>query len=375
MPTLDEINGVAVRTPIRMNLDAYAQALNKIDQRDLQARQITSQINAGLSDLYSKLNVADHPWLQSYIDDINKQIDDAASYGNYANALNTAVDLAGKASNNPELYARIKANEDYQNQLKEIQARADSGQISQITRDRWIAQNPYEFDETTQKLKQYDTPISNINFDKIFSNLNALTLSQTTKRDITEYVDEDGNLTNEFLLDYSNVITTQEYSQIRTRKALQDNFNTLIQNNPDAYAALMQDYNDVQWKINQLDNQILKTSDAAKKEQLRSYRNELYNSITKNGQYMSAAEYLESRSKSVIDNLVINNKQTDISLKSSKSSSTNNNGKQLTPEEINEGLGLNASGKSKTGTMTVSGNTEDNGQSDLNACSNIANNL
>lgn len=374
MPTLDEINGVAVRTPIRMNLDAYAQALNKIDQRDLQARQITSQINVGLSDLYSKLNVADHPWLQSYIDDINKQIDDAASYGNYANALNTAVDLAGKVASNPELHARIKANEDYQNQLKEIQARADSGQISQITRDRWIDQNPYEFDETTQELKQYDTPISNINFDKIFSNLNALTLSQTTKRDITEYVDENGNLTNEFLSDYSNVITTQEYSQIRTRKALQDNFNTLIQNNPDAYAALMQDYNDVQWKINQLDNQILKTPDAAKKEQLQSYRNELYNSITKNGQYMSATEYLESRSKSVIDNLVINNKQTDISLKSGKSSSTNNKGKQLTPEELDQQLGLDASGKSKTGTMTVSGNTEDNGQSDLNACSNIAKN-
>ena len=44
MPTLDEINGVAVRTPIRMNLDAYAQALNKIDQRDLAAREEVSKI-------------------------------------------------------------------------------------------------------------------------------------------------------------------------------------------------------------------------------------------------------------------------------------------------------------------------------------------
>lgn len=374
MPTLDEINGVSVRTPIRMNLDAFAQALNKIDQRDLAAREEVSKINAGLANIKANLNPADYEWFDEFTNNINNQINQEASFGSLANALNKAKELAGTYAQDSGLLARIKANQDYQNQLKEIQARADSGQISQITRDRWIDQNRYEFDETTQKLKQYDTPISNINFDKIFSNLNALTLSQTTKRDITEYVDEDGNLTNEFLSDYSNVITTQEYSQIRTRKALQDNFNTLIQNNPDAYVALMQDYNDVQWKINQLDEQILKTSDAAKKEQLQSYRNELYNSITKNGQYMSAAEYLESRSKSVINNLVINNKQTDISIKSGKSSSTNNKGKQLTPEELDQQLGLDASGKSKTGTMTINGNTEDNGQGDLNACSNIAKN-
>lgn len=372
MPTLDEINGVAVRTPIRMNLDAYAQALNKIDQRDLQARQITSQINAGLSDLYSKLNVADHPWLQSYINDINKQITDAASYGNYANALNIAIDLAGKVANNPELYARIKANQDYETKRKEIEARANSGDISQITRDRWLSENPYQFDETTQRLKEYNTPIGSVDFTKLFSVVNALTLAQTTQRDINEYVDENGNLTNEFLTDYSNIITTQEYSQIRTRQALQNNFDTLVKNYPDAYLALMQDYNDTKWQVKQLDEKINSTSDENEKQKLISFRNQLLKNITKNGQYMSASEYLESRSKSVLDNLVINDIKNNISIKSSKKST--NGGSSSGDVDLDQELDLNASGQIQSGSVTtVRSDITDNGQNNLIIAEGIIN--
>lgn len=372
MPTLDEINGVAVRTPIRMNLDAYAQALNKIDQRDIQARQITSQINAGLSDLYSKLNVADHPWLQSYIDDINKQINDAASYGNYANALNTAMDLAGKAANNPELYARIKANQDYETKRKEIEARANSGDISQVTRDRWLSENPYQFDETAQRLKEYDTPIGSVDFTKLFSSVNALTLAQTTQRDINEYVDENGNLTNEFLSDYSNIITNQEYSQIRTRQALQNNFDTLVKNNPDAYLALMQDYNDTKWQVKQLDEKINNTSDENEKQKLISFRNQLVKNITKNGQYMSASEYLESRSKSVLDNLVINDIKNNISVKSGKKST--NGSSSSANVNLDEELDLNASGQVQSGSVTtVRSDITDNGQNNLMIAEGIIN--
>lgn len=372
MPTLDEINGVAVRTPIRMNLDAYAQALNKIDQRDSQARQITSQINAGLSDLYSKLNVADHPWLQSYIDDINKQINDAASYGNYANALNIAIDLAGKVANNPELYARIKANQDYETKRNEIIARADRGDISQLTRDRWLSENPYQFDETTQRLKEYNTPISSVDFTKLFNTVNALTLAQTTQRDINEYVDENGNLTNEFLTDYSNIITTQEYSQIRTRQALQNNFDTLVKNYPDAYLALMQDYNDIKWQVKQLDQKINNTFDENEKQKLISFRNQLVKSITKNGQYMSASEYLESRSKSVLDNLVINDIKNNISVKSGKKPT---NGSSSSGDiDLDQELDLNASGQIQSGSVTtVRSDITDNGQNNLIIAEGIIN--
>lgn len=313
MPTLDEINGVSVRTPIRMNLDAYAQALNKIDQRDLQARQITSQINAGLSDLYSKLNVADHPWLQSYIDDINKQIDDAASYGSYANALNTAVDLAGKVASNPELHARMKANQDYETMVKEIQARADAGHISPLTRDRFLSQNPYEFNTETQSLKQYDTPVNNLDMTGLFTKTNAFALSKSLGTDYVKYFDKDGNLTDDFTKDFSGV-AYQKYvdRQMRDKESLQEVFDTLLANDNTAYKALYQDYYDTIYELEQYDKKIEETNDPAEKQRLELFKEQAKKKIYYNNQVMTPEQYLFSRSQGVLNNLVVNDSKTQI---------------------------------------------------------------
>lgn len=372
MPSIDEIYGVSVRTPIRMNLDAFAQALNKIDQRDLAAREEVSKINAGLANIKANLNPADYEWFDEFTNNINNQINQEASFGSLANALNKAKELAGIYAQDSGLLARIKANQDYETKRKEIEARANSGDISQVTRDRWLSENPYKFDETTQRLKEYDTPIGSVDFTKLFSNVNALTLAQTTQRDINEYVDENGNLTNEFLSDYSNIITTQEYSQIRTRQALQNNFDTLVKNNPDAYLALMQDYNDTKWQVKQLDEKINNTSNENEKQKLISFRNQLVKNITKNGQYMSASEYLESRSKSVLDNLVINDIKNNISVKSSKKST--NSGNSSANVNLDEELDLNASGQVQSGSVTtVRSDITDNGQNNLMIAEGIIN--
>lgn len=369
MPTLDEINGVAVRTPIRMNLDAFAQALNKIDQRDLAAREQMSKINAGLANIKSQLNVADYGWFDDFTNNINDQIKQEASFGNYSNALNKAVELAGTYAQDSGLLARIKANQDYDTLVKEVQARADSGKINQITRDRWIAENPYKFDVLNNKLKTYNAPVDQENFDRIFSNLQALTLSQITRNDITKYVDNEGNLTNEFLTDYSDIININESSEIRTRKALQDNFNTLVKDNPNVKVSLMQDYQDLVWKIKELDKQIEYTTDINEKQLLEDYRNSLKKDITKNSQIMSFEEYFNSRSKSVIDNLVIDNRNTKIDMKSGKTPKTNDNDKL----DLDKDLDLNSSGEVDSGTLNAKKDSfSDNGQNDLNAMSNIA---
>ena len=306
MPTLDEINGVAVRTPIRMNLDAYAQALNKIDQRDLQARQVKSQIEAGLSDLYAKLNEADYPYLQNYIDSINQKISDAASYGNYANALNTAVSLAGSVLNNPELNARIKANQDYQTEVKRVRSLADNGRISTTTADRWIEENPYKFDEQKNRLVDYRSPVHDVNMDNAFNYLNAITLATTTQKPVYEYLDVNGKTTDAF----NSAITKYNVQKttIRTGDQLYNNFAAYLANHKDIYASLKQDFDDIEWEITKLEEKY----ETANPEEQKLIRAEINarKSMTRDpnnpDNKLDIVQYLKKRSDSFIKNLRIN---------------------------------------------------------------------
>lgn len=331
MPTLDEIYGVPVRTPIRMNLDAYAQALNKIDQRDLQAREIKSKIEAGLSDLYGKLNVADHPYLQNYINNINKQINDAASYGNYANALNTAMDLAGKAANDPELYARMKANQDYETEIKRVRSLADNGRISTTTVDRWIEENPYKFDEQKNRLADYRSPVHDVNMDNAFNYLNAITLATTTQRPVYEYLDAEGKPTDAF----NSAITKYNVKKdtIRTGDQLYNNFAAYLANHKDVYASLQQDFDDIEWEISKLEEKyetasleeqrLIKAEIDARKKMTRDSNN-LDNKL-------DIIQYLGKRSDSFINNLRINDviESEKVSTQSQSSEELNNQGQEV----------------------------------------------
>lgn len=335
MPTLDEINGVAVRTPIRMNLDAYSQALNKIDQRDLQARQIKSQIDATLGAL--PVNVADEPWLQDYIANIDKQLSDAASFGNYSNALNLAMELAGKAANDPELKARIQANKDYETKRNEIIARADRGDISQLTKERWLATNNYEFDTTTNQLKLYEEPVSSVDYGKLFNQVNALALAKTTQNNMYSYLDADGNLLDNFKDAYATLNITTKRQQ-RSRQDLQNVFNAVRKNNKDAILSLTQDLYDLDWKVKQYDEKIENTADPIERQMLEKERDEIKKDIYKNGVRMSPAEYLEARSSAVLDNLVIDDSTTNKGMQIQKPVTTG--GGQLTDDQLDLEFGI-----------------------------------
>lgn len=313
MPTLEEIYGVPVRTPLKRDFTAINQlaALNR--QENMQARELTSKINAGLAQYKAQLNEADYNWFDNKVDEINNEIAKEASFGNYANALNKAMELAGTYANDSGLLARIKANQEYETLSKEIKARADQGSISTLTRDRWLSENPYQFDETTQSLKSYDTPVNSINMDNIFTKVNAFTLAKTLGEDIVKYFDKDGNLTEDFSKDITSV-GYQRFRQsvIRDKESLQEVFNTLLANDNTAYRALMQDYYDTIYELNQYDERINNTSDPIEKRRLQSFRDEVAKKITINGQEMSAPQYLFSRSEGVLNNLVRNDVSTQI---------------------------------------------------------------
>ena len=341
MPTLDEIYGVPVRTPIRMNLDAYAQALNKIDQRDLAAREQMSKINAGLANIKAQLNVADYDWFDNYTNSIISQINQEASYGSYANALNKAVELGGTYAQDSGLLARIKANQDWETKKKEIQARADSRDISQTTAQRWLAQNNYSFDENTQKLKQYKDPVSTVDYTKMYNLVNALALSKTTQEDRAAYLDKEGNITNDFTKAVGT-LNHQQRTQFRSRKSLEDVFKSVMKSYGDAYSSLVQDLEDKKWQLEEYDKQINNAVTEQEKNDLILKRDFIKSEITNsNGIIMTPKEYLAARSDAVLDNLRINDVIINNSLTNPKNGS--GSGGSMTDNEIGKVLGVDNS--------------------------------
>lgn len=103
---------VPQRIPVRSNLEALSQALNKIDERSDKAIQQKSAITNAIGQL--KLNAAEDKWKYDYAKRIEQKINDAAQYGDYSRALDVATELAGSATSSPEVIGRIRANEAYE---------------------------------------------------------------------------------------------------------------------------------------------------------------------------------------------------------------------------------------------------------------------
>ena len=133
---------VPQRIPVRSNLDALSQALNKIDERSDKAIQQKSAITNAIGQL--KLNAAEDKWKYDYAKRIEQKINDAAQYGDYSRALDVATELAGSATSSPEVMGRIRANEQYEKKKQEVE---NDSTISKLTKKAWNIDNKYHYED------------------------------------------------------------------------------------------------------------------------------------------------------------------------------------------------------------------------------------
>lgn len=141
-------NGITIggyvpqRVPVRSNLEALSQALNKIDERSDKAIQQKSAITNAIGQL--KLNAAEDKWKYDYAKRIEQKINDAAQYGDYSRALDVATELAGSATSSPEVMGRIRANEQYEKKKQEVE---NDSTISKLTKKAWNIDNKYHYED------------------------------------------------------------------------------------------------------------------------------------------------------------------------------------------------------------------------------------
>lgn len=132
-----------VYAPKEFDVTPLQKSLATLDERKERTDQQRAAIKSALGKV--KLNAAEDKWKNDYVNDIMSKIDNAAQFGDYSAALETATDLAGSALSDPALMGRIRANEQYEEEIKRQKARVDRGDISQNTYAWWLKNNPYKY--------------------------------------------------------------------------------------------------------------------------------------------------------------------------------------------------------------------------------------
>lgn len=306
---------VPQRVPVRSNLEALSQALNKIDERSDKAIQQKSAITNAIGQL--KLNAAEDKWKYDYAKRIEQKINDAAQYGDYSRALDVATELAGSATSSPEVIGRIRANEAYEKKKGEVESLANSGVISGLTKERWLAQNKYTYEDIRDEngnivggtdWKAGWDPVKKVDMSRLVTLAGQLAApvkratSSTSQRSVSDEqgIGNGGTSTPKGLQSVKTGYSTSSGSSYQretlTKQKIDEVYNKLFALDGDNMNALIQQYDDIKWKVNQLKDELSTTTDPEKRKSLQDsinvFSDDIYDS---NGQLLKVKEYMLSK--------------------------------------------------------------------------------
>lgn len=318
---------VPQRVPVRSNLEALSQALNKIDERSDKAIQQKSAITNAIGQL--KLNAAEDKWKYDYAKRIEQKINDAAQYGDYSRALDVATELAGSSTSSPEVIGRIRANEAYEKKKGEVESLANSGVISGLTKERWLAQNKYAYEDIRDEngnivggtdWKAGWNPVKKVDMSRLVTLAGQLAApvkratSSTSQRSVSDEqgIGNGGTSAPEGLRSVKTGYSTSSGSSFQretlTKQKIDEVYNKLFALDPDNMNALIQQFDDVQWKVNQLKDELSTTTDPEKRKTLQNsidaFGNDIYDA---NGQPLKVKEYMLSKIGVITKNMAYDN--------------------------------------------------------------------
>lgn len=318
---------VPQRVPVRSNLEALSQALNKIDERSDKAIQQKSAITNAIGQL--KLNAAEDKWKYDYAKRIEQKINDAAQYGDYSRALDVVIELAGSATSSPEVIGRIRANEAYEKKKGEVESLANSGVISGLTKERWLAQNKYAYEDIRDEngnivggtdWKAGWDPVKKVDMSRLVTLAGQLAApvkratSSSSQRSVSDEqgIGNGGTSTPKGLRSVKTGYSTSSGSSFQretlTKEKIDEVYNQLFALDQDNMNALIQQFDDVQWKVNQLKEKLNASTDPKETKTIQNsidgFSNDIYDA---NGQPLTVKEYMLSKIGIITKNMAYDN--------------------------------------------------------------------
>lgn len=309
-------------------LQNYVQARNQMWEDTIKQK---SAIDVALGNL--KLNAAEDKWKYDYGRRIQKKIDEAAQFGDYSRALDTAVLEAGKAVSSPEVMGRIRANEAYEKKKQEVESLANAGTIGGITKERWLAQNKYSYTDTYDnegnivggsEWKAGWEPVKKVDMSRLVTLAGQLaspvkrasssssTVKESDEQGIGSQVSQSGDLGNGQMRSVKTGFERSSGSSYQretlTKEKIDEVYNQLFALDPDNMNALMQDYDDYEWKAKQLKAEADITTDPEKKNRLQSSYKAFFNEThDDNGNPLKVKEYMLNKIGLITKNMAYDN--------------------------------------------------------------------
>lgn len=309
-------------------LQNYVQARNQMWDDTIKQK---SAIDVALGNL--KLNAAEDKWKYDYGRKIQKKIDEAAQFGDYSRALDTAVLEAGKAVSSPEVMGRIRANEAYEKKKQEVESLANAGTIGGITKERWLAQNKYSYTDTYDnegnivggsEWKAGWEPVKKVDMSRLVTLAGQLaspvkratssssTVKESDEQGIGSQVSQTGDSANGQMRSVKTGFERSSGSSYQretlTKEKINEVYNQLFALDPDNMNALMQDYDDYEWKAKQLKAEADITTDPEKKNRLQSSYKAFFNEThDANGNPLKVKEYMLNKIGLITKNMAYDN--------------------------------------------------------------------
>lgn len=313
-------------------LQNYVQARNQMWEDAIKQK---SAIDVALGNL--KLNAAEDKWKYDYGRRIQKKIDDAAKFGDYSRALDTAVLEAGKAVSSPEVMGRIRANEAYEKKKQEVESLANAGTIGGITKERWLAQNKYSYTDTYDnegnivggsEWKAGWEPVRKVDMSRLVTLAGQLaspkkraassssTVKESDEQGIGSGVTQSGDVSNGQIRSVKTGFEKSSGSgyqrETLTKEKIDEVYNQLFALDPDNMNALMQDYDDYEWKAKQLKAEADTTIDPEKKKRLQSSYQAFFNEThDASGNPLKVKEYMLNKIGIITKNMAYDNLTTN----------------------------------------------------------------
>lgn len=244
------------RTPIGLNVEAFADAVGKLDAKYQAMAQQQSAIDMALAQL--PVNSAEDEWRYNLSNEIRSQIE---SVDNPNDRYLASIKAAGNIMNRPDVIGRIKAQAEYDNFVKQTQARTD---IDQRTKNWALENNQYAYEDIRNdagvivggtQWKPNITPVGQVDLSKLGTLALQWAKPDGSKGSQATFIDGDGNFTN----DISKAVdvaynTTSGWTKLGKDKLMQA-INAAIDMTPGARASINQDYNVAVWDYNKLNEQ------------------------------------------------------------------------------------------------------------------------
>lgn len=297
-----------IYTPQTEDLNLLQRSLAQLEARQTSAAEQQTKFNESAAKLQTLVNPEEKQWVYDYINRQSAGFKNSIESGDYGAALRQAAIAGSNLLSTPEAIGRIKAQEEYQQEVKTQQARRNNGEISQNTYDWWMTNNPYKYKDTYDKngniiggssFVAKSRPVADINWAAQAQA--AFKMISPYKKSITKNPSSIGDVTN---IENSKLDGYSHTTQRINKQDIIDNIEFLLASTPDGCRQAEQAFDVATFEINKMKKQYEElvakdpNSDESKiiGQQLEIRRKFMYN----NG---SPIDYKEYYARMVTDNL------------------------------------------------------------------------